>query len=44
LEGIKDSGGYSKGGCEGVEEDAMRKKGVGERLESWTERVGHKEE
>jgi hypothetical protein len=44
LDGIEDSGGYCKGGGEGVEEDAMGKKGVGEGLQSWTQRVGHKEE
>jgi hypothetical protein len=44
LEGIEDGGGYGKGRCEGVEEDAMGEKGVGEGLESWTESVGHNEE
>jgi hypothetical protein len=32
LEGIEDSGGYCKAGGEGVEKDAMGKKGVGEEL------------
>jgi hypothetical protein len=43
LESIEDSSGYGEGGCEGVEEDAMGEKGISEGLESWTERIGHKE-